>query len=61
MNKTLGMDIQKRLKEIEDRRIEILNEIADINKIYRKKISRFSAEFEKLGEEYYNLQLKLIS
>lgn len=55
------MDIQKRLKEIEDRKIEILLEIADINKYYKEKISQLSSEFAQLDEEYYNLQLELIN
>lgn len=61
MDNNLHTDIQKRLEEIEDRRIEILNEIADANKNYREKISRLSAEFEQLDEEYYNIRLELIS
>ena len=60
MNNNLYTDIQKRLKEIEDRKIEILKEIADTNKNYREKISRLSSEFEQLCEKYYNLQLELI-
>jgi hypothetical protein len=61
MNNNLYMDIQKRLKEIEDRKIEILQEIANINKHYREKTSRLNSEYAKLDEEYYHLQLKLMS
>jgi len=60
MNDNLSIDIQKRLKEIEDRKIEILQEISDINEYYREKLSRLSTEYEQLDEEYYNLRLELI-
>lgn len=60
MDNNLYMDIQKRLQEIEDRKIEILLEIADINKYYKEKISRLTSEFAQLDEKYYQLKLELI-
>lgn len=60
MNNNSNIDIQKRLKKIEDRKIEILKEIAYINKKYKEKISKLSSEFSQLDEEYYNLQLEVI-
>jgi hypothetical protein len=56
----MNNNLHKRLKEIEDRKIEILQEISEINMYYRERISRLSSEFEQLDEEYYNLRLKLI-
>ncbi len=60
MNNDFVNNIQKRLNEIENRKIEILMEIAIINKKYREKISKLSSEFSQLDEEYYHLKLELI-
>ena len=54
------MERQKRLKEIEDRKIEILLEIADINDNYDKQVSRLNSEYARLDKEYYHLKLELI-
>jgi hypothetical protein len=50
---------QKRLREIEDRKIEILLETGRINDRYGKTISRLDSEYKQLDEEYYQLQLDL--
>jgi hypothetical protein len=52
---------QQRMKEIEDRKIEILLEIASINDNYSDKVSQLSSEYAQLHKEYYYLQLELIS
>ena len=52
--------IQQKLREIEDRKIEILLEISNINNIYSKKVSRLNSEYSQLNKEYYKLQLELI-
>ena len=54
------MDKQERLKEIEDRKIEILFEIADINDNYNKMVSQLNSEYARLDEEYYYLKFELI-
>jgi hypothetical protein len=51
---------QQRLREIEDRKIEILIEIANINDNYSEKVSRLNSEYAKLDKEYYHLKLELI-
>jgi len=50
-------DIHQRLSELEDRRIEILMEIGDINREYDDKISRLGSEYDRLSEEYYELRM----
>ena len=60
MTKNNSKSKQQKLREIEDRKIEILLEIDDINKDYRERISRLSSEFEQLDEEYYNLKFESI-
>lgn len=50
-------DIHQRLSELEDRRIEILMEIGDINREYDDKISRLGSEYDRLSEEYYTLRM----
>jgi hypothetical protein len=57
----MNNNLHKRLEEIEDRKIEILQEISEINRYYREEMSRLSSEFEQLDEEYYNLRLELIT
>ena len=50
---------QKRLREIEDRKIEILMELASIkddNINNNKKASKLNSEYSELHEEYYILQ-----
>jgi hypothetical protein len=51
---------QKRLREIEDRKIEILLEIANINNGYNEKVSRLNSEYALIDKEYYHLKLELI-
>ncbi|UCE74950.1 MAG: hypothetical protein JSV56_04400 [Methanomassiliicoccales archaeon] len=56
----LQEDKQKRLKEIEDRKIEILVEIGQINKSYGEEISKLRSEYIQLDKEYYSLKLELM-
>lgn len=49
-----------RLREIEDKKIEILLEIANINNHCNKKVSQLNSEYAKLDKEYYYLKLELI-
>jgi hypothetical protein len=51
---------KERLKEIEDRRIEILMEIARINDNYSKKVTELNSEYKQLGDEYYQLKMEMI-
>ena len=51
---------QKRLREIEDRKINILLEIASIKDKNCTKISRLNSEFTQLHQEYYQLQIGLM-
>jgi hypothetical protein len=51
---------QKRLREIEDRKIDILMETEKINKSYGYKISKLRSEYRHLDKEQYYLQLELI-
>jgi hypothetical protein len=60
MTSKIKMKNQQRMKEIEDRKIEILLEIAGINNDFNEKVSRLKSEYAQLHEEYYHLQLKLI-
>ena len=50
----------QRLRDIENRKIEILLEIANINDIYSEKVSQLNSEYVLLHKEYYRLQLELI-
>jgi hypothetical protein len=50
---------QQRLREIEDRKIEILLEIPGI-KDNTERISELNDEYVQLGNEYYNLKFELI-
>ena len=54
------LEKQQRLREIEDRKIEILLEIANINDNYSEKVSRRNSEYTQLDKEYYQLQLELL-
>jgi hypothetical protein len=55
-----NQEIQQKLREIEDRKIEILLEISNINNSYSKKASRLNSEYLQLDKKYYKLQLELI-
>jgi hypothetical protein len=50
---------QMRLREIEDRKIEILLEVPRV-KDNTEMISELNYEYIQLGNEYYNLKSKLI-
>jgi hypothetical protein len=50
---------QKRLREIEDRKIEIILEIPKINDNIRKMI-QLNHEYVQLDDEYYQLKLEVI-
>jgi hypothetical protein len=50
---------QQRMKEIEDRKIEILLEVPSI-KDNTEKIEQLNSEYVKLDDEYYNLKLEVI-
>jgi len=54
------LEKQQRLREIEDRKIEILLEIANINDNYSEKVSRRNSEYTQLDKEYYQLHLELL-
>jgi hypothetical protein len=60
MTNKMKLKIQQRLREIEDRRIEILMKIACINDDYNEKVLQLNSEYSQLHEEYYQLQLELI-
>jgi hypothetical protein len=51
---------RERLREIEDRKIEILMEIAEINDNYSKKVSQLNSEYARLDEEHFHLKLDSI-
>ena len=55
------LKIQKRMTDIEDRKIAILLEIGDINNNYNEKVSKLNFEYEQLNKEYFQLQLGLIN
>jgi hypothetical protein len=50
---------QKRLREIEDRKIEILLKLPSV-KDNTEKIMKLNSEYLQLGDEYYNLKIELI-
>ena len=60
MTNKFEKNIQKRLKVIEERKIDILMEIAKINNNYKETISRLDFEYAQLHKKYYQLQLELI-
>jgi hypothetical protein len=60
MTNKIKLEKQQRLREIEDRKIEILLEIANINDNYSEKVSRLNSEYTQLDKEYYQLQLELL-
>ena len=60
MTKNQSESKQHRLKEIEDRKIEILMEIANINDNYNEKVSLLNSEYALLDKEQYDLKLELI-
>lgn len=52
--------MEKRLREIEDRKIEILLEISDLNSRYEKDVSALNTEYEKLNREQYHIKVDII-
>ena len=60
MTNKFEKNIQKRLKVIEERKIDILMEIANINNNYKETISRLDSEYAQLHKKYYQLQLELM-
>ena len=55
MNDPEGRRDRRRMEEIEDRRIEILLELAEINDDYGKRVSRLRSEYARLTDEYDRL------
>jgi len=53
-------NIQKRLKEIEDRKLEIILETSNLNKDYKERISELNSEYALLDREQYHLKMELI-
>ena len=53
-------DLQKRIKEIKNRKLEILLETANINKSYEEKVTSLNSEYTSLDKEQYLLQIELI-
>jgi hypothetical protein len=51
---------KQRLREIEDRKIEIILEIAKINNQHSENISRLNSEYTRLDKEQYDLKLEFI-
>ena len=51
------LDLNRRLREIEDRKIEILLEISAVNEEYSMKVTVLDSEYARLDEEYYQLSL----
>jgi hypothetical protein len=60
MNNKEKLNKQQRLKNIEDRKIEILLEIAELNNNYNERVSRLDSEYTQLDNEYYQLRLLTI-
>jgi hypothetical protein len=54
---TNELDLNRRLREIEDRKIEILLEISAINEEYSMKVTELDSEYARLDEEHYQLSL----
>ncbi len=52
--------MQRRLVEIEDRKIEILLEIGRVNERYRETVSRLESEYERLDVEHFRLKVGLM-
>ena len=52
---------KRRIRVIEDRKIEILMKIAAINKEYGERVALLNTEYERLHRELYLLQIEMIS
>ena len=57
MKDTSNTDVQRTMRQIEDRRIESLLKIGDINKEYDERMSRLTSEYDRSSTEYYELRL----
>ena len=51
------IEMKRRLKEIENRKIEILMETGRVNAKYNQDIDKLNSEYQALNEEYYRLRL----
>jgi hypothetical protein len=60
MDETGRTEKRERIRQIEDRKIEILFEIARINKKYDEQVSILNSEYEELHKELYFLQVEMI-
>jgi hypothetical protein len=50
-------DVKRRLSDIEDRKIEILMELGDINREYDLRSTALREEYVELDAEHYRLKL----
>ena len=60
MTNKINLKEQQILRDIEERKIEILLNISNINDHYNEKVSRLNSEYARLDKEYYLLRLELI-
>lgn len=54
-------ELQARLEAIEDRKIEILMEIAEVNREYDSRVSALDEEYYELDREHFQLRLDRIA
>lgn len=54
-------NIKQRLIKIEDRKIEILMEIAGLNREYDERMSALREEYAEIDSEHYLLQLQRLN
>ena len=59
MTNKIDFKKQQRLRAIEDRKIEIILNISNINNRYNEKVSRLNSEYARLDKKYYLLKLDL--
>lgn len=55
------MLIEEHIEDIEERKIEILTQVAALNKEYRKRLDHLNMEYEVLRKELYRLRIQKIS
>ena len=53
-------DVKRRLREIENRKIELLMEMSEMNHAYDARISNLREEYAELDSEHYLLKLRCI-
>jgi hypothetical protein len=58
MDASPDTDRRRRLARIEDRKIEILMEIAEINREYDDRVSALREEYAELDSEYFILRFQ---